>query len=77
MSSFTYVPDKCAHYIAMPLAEREALRAAMVEKYGSIKAFVTAHAFVGANSVMIHVLNGRNRICPKKLAKIKTVLGLG
>ena len=52
MSSFTYFPDKCAHYIAMPLAEREALRAAMVEKYGSIKAFVTAHAFVGASSAI-------------------------
>lgn len=66
-----------AHYISLTLAERMQLKTAIEMHSGSIKAFVTAHAFVGANSTLIHTLNGRNRICPKKLAKIKTVLGLG
>ena len=72
---FTKIQDRHASYIKIPLKDQASIKAAIIEKHGSAKGFLKANP-VMKESQFSAALRGEARICPKKLAKVKQVLGM-
>jgi hypothetical protein len=67
--------DMTPNFVVMPIAEREQLKAIILERYGAVSAFIKNNKQT-ATTTFAKVLNGDARICPKKLQKIKTMVGM-
>lgn len=64
--------DRYPDYVLLPLVDREAMRKAVKEKFGTVKAFVAETGFKDFSNIT----SGHRRVCPKKLAKMKKALGV-
>ena len=67
--------DMTPNFVIVPIAERERLKAIILERYGAVSAFVCVNKPL-VTTTFAKVLNGDARICPKKLQKIKTMVGM-
>lgn len=64
--------NRYPNHVELTLIERDAMKKAVVEKFGSYRAFTEQTGIIGISNIA----NGHRRACPKKLARIKQALGV-